>query len=362
MNDFRSKRDVCARCTVLVDILETLLNLQVVRFMCPMPCARYNMIYDGLTEFSTFGYITYRMLTWRRIFNAIVAALNDPLDQPRRPLAVTMLKKIGQQLRDAELFSVRTGISQDEKVAALRDFVLLHHEEVKPVVTLHIAVWEPASYERLFGQELAALLTNLHHARGQQQDPHQWELIPLDEQQQDIQEGQHVQNENRVDPLQPEAVPDGMGRIQHLQQGAFNRGSEQALQQRLLAAIDRGEDGQDILRQLYDLGEARRAAQNEAAVEDQFSVSYNGVATFNGSQESTGPQGGRDLFGTPMQMNRVPQIITPATQQGSFAGGIAPPFMAGKYRSPMKNTHLWYMALHSIYFIHATSFVTISYL
>ena len=116
-------------------------------FMWYEPCSAWCnnglYYYDSLTDFYALVYVIYRVLTWGSTFTALVAALNDPQDQQRRPLAVTMLKKIGQQLRQANLFRVRTGISQDDKAAALRDFIWQHHAEVGPILTLQIAVWEP---------------------------------------------------------------------------------------------------------------------------------------------------------------------------------------------------------------------------
>ena len=275
-------------------------------------------------------YVNHRVLTWENIFNTLVAALTDQQDQQRRTLAVTMLKKISQQLRQADLFRVRTGISQEDKAAALRDFIWQHHAEVAPTLTLQVVVWEPASYERLFGQDIATLINQMHQARSQQPDNRQWEPIPLDEQQRGLQLGQQAPEENPAE-LVPLAVNiNGRGGLQNLQQGAFPRGSEQALRQYLLVAFDRGEDGRDILRQLHELNEARRVNHQDAADEDMSFITNNGLETYADSQDSVRLHGGGDQFGTPMQMARPPQLITPATHAGGNEGVIAAPFIPGK--------------------------------
>lgn len=279
------------------------------------------------------------MLTWAGIFTAIDEALADLHDMPRRRLAVTMLKKIVQQLRQANRFTVRTGISQEEKANELRQFILQHHATVGPILTLQITVWEPDNYVRLFGDEMAGWLTQLHHARHLQPDPALWTAIPADENQED-------QHNNGAPQVVDDAAEDaqanedaleipqnGHGGLDRLRQGLFNRGTEEALQQRLLAALDRGENGRNIIQQLFEQGEAQRARQHDIADADISVLTNNGVETYVNSQITVQPQPGLAQFGTPVRPAQHPNLVTPGTHHGGNAGGYGG--ITGGYAAPI---------------------------
>ena len=74
---------------------------------------------------------------------------------PDRALATTLLKRWVPQLRAVDPpLQLQQGITQVEKTATIRAFIMTHWERLGPHIDLCIRAWNIDQYRRLFGAEL----------------------------------------------------------------------------------------------------------------------------------------------------------------------------------------------------------------